>query len=151
MDVIFDLECTCAEPTNPEPMEITEIGAVILDETGKELDRFTTFVKPRIYPTLSEFCTRLTTITQEDVDNAPDFCIAINRFRDWIAKWVGDEEYRLWSWGDFDRTMVKSESNLHGISSDWIDSVHYNLKRAFAIHEKMERQVGMARALRQKV
>jgi inhibitor of KinA sporulation pathway (predicted exonuclease) len=73
--VIFDLEATCYDRSSDETIpdgfrnEIIEIGAVMLDENGLEISRFGKFAKPLTFPTLSKFCTKLTTITQEDVDN----------------------------------------------------------------------------------
>ena len=56
--------------------EIIEIGAVKLDDTYKEIDSFKTYVKPGITPVTSRI-TNLTGITNEMVDDAPDFAIAM--------------------------------------------------------------------------
>jgi inhibitor of KinA sporulation pathway (predicted exonuclease) len=73
--VIVDLEATCydkEDKTKPKNFdnEIIEIGAVKLDEKGNEIDRFSKFLKPKNHPVISKFCNELTTITQEDIDNA---------------------------------------------------------------------------------
>jgi inhibitor of KinA sporulation pathway (predicted exonuclease) len=62
-------------------MEIIEIGAVLVDENLKLIDEFSTFVKPTINPTLTHFCTKLTTITQKDVDDAPYIEEALDSLR----------------------------------------------------------------------
>ena len=72
--VVFDLELTCWEGEEKKPMaemEVTEIGAVVLDaKTLEEAWRFTVTVRPTVNPILSEFCTRLTGITQDEVDSS---------------------------------------------------------------------------------
>jgi len=53
-------------------MEIIEIGAVMVEAQGLTvIDEFQTFIKPVRYPILTEFCKSLTSITQEQVDQAP--------------------------------------------------------------------------------
>lgn len=80
--VVVDLEATCDNPTNPVPQEIIEIGAVMID--GKSIiDEFQSFVRPIVHPILTKFCTELTTITQEDVDDAPLFGSVFRSFCDW--------------------------------------------------------------------
>ena len=73
--VIVDLEATCWEGgSNIEKMEIIEIGAIILQSSqGPARSEFSAFVKPVIEPILSDYCMRLTSIRQQDVDEADDF------------------------------------------------------------------------------
>src|ERR1043165_8944279 len=98
--VIVDLEATCWEKgTSPDRMEIIEIGAGLLDSsTGPVSKEFGAFVKPVASPELSEFCTQLTSIRQEDVDQAEIFPMVFWQFVDWI----GVEPFRLCSWRAYD-------------------------------------------------
>jgi hypothetical protein len=49
-------------------MEVTETGVYLLDiRSGEITDRQTILIRP-IYSTVSEFCTKLTTLTQAPVD-----------------------------------------------------------------------------------
>ena len=67
--VIVDLEATCQRERNPDFIsEIIEIGAVKI-ENDTVVEEMSLFVKPTINPILTDFCTELTSITQEDVDN----------------------------------------------------------------------------------
>ncbi|MNC14861.1 sporulation inhibitor KapD [compost metagenome] len=74
-----DLEATCDEVEEWESqrplavvadqMETIEIGLVVIDlETLEIVDEFQRFVRPQINPTLTDFCTKLTSIQQADVD-----------------------------------------------------------------------------------
>ena len=66
--VIVDLEATCLRERKPDFIsEIIEIGAVKIDD-DKIIEEMSLFVKPTINPILSDFCTELTSISQEDVD-----------------------------------------------------------------------------------
>ena len=70
---VVDLEATCWEERgSPERMEIIEIGAVLLASSRGPAEReHGSFVRPVESPLLSDFCTRLTSIRQQDVDGAP--------------------------------------------------------------------------------
>ncbi len=72
--IILDLEATCwKDRNNGKPNEIIEIGALKIDENGKTISEFSRFVKPKLNPTLSDFCMELTTIPQSEIDSASNF------------------------------------------------------------------------------
>ena len=115
--LIIDLECTCDEDKNNfnrNKMEIIEIGAVLVDENFNLIDEFSTFVKPTINPTLTSFCTKLTTITQKDVDDAPYIEEALDSLRSFARQ---NGFYTFVSWGGFDYRQIKRETALKGIDN----------------------------------
>ena len=87
--------------------EIIEIGAVKLDETGKEIDSFTQYVKPQ-FGQITDYYANLTGITNEKVAEEPCFLEAMKKFYDWI----GDEEYTIYSWSDSDSIQISKEAVL---------------------------------------
>ena len=144
--VVFDLEATCWDTARPrDRMEIIEIGAVRLDpDTLTPVDEFATFVRPVVEPQLSQFCTSLTTITQEDVDTADVFGIVFPRF----VEWLGDAPLRLCSWGAFDLEQLTLDCQRHGYPLPECAQHHVNLKSEFAAWRGVKR-CGMASALEQ--
>ena len=73
--IVMDVEATCWERgTDLNSQEIIEIGAVKLDGSLELLGQFDSFVRPLQRARLSQFCTNLTTITQEDVESAECVC-----------------------------------------------------------------------------
>lgn len=132
---MVDLEATCWEERDENPeapagcsysSEIIEIGAAMLDlEAWEETGSFTTFVRPILHPELTDFCTRLTTITQAQVDLAPRFETAVRLFDEAMA--IDDDV--IWaSWGAYDRKQLADDFRKHGLSEpDWL-SRHINLK-----------------------
>lgn len=104
--------------------EIIEIGAVKLDDSGQEIDSFTQYVKPE-FGKITDYYAKLTGITNEKVADAPHFLEAMERFYDWI----GEENYRIYSWSDSDSIQISKEAALkHGegeklcrILENWID------------------------------
>ena len=143
MLIVVDLEATCWDDSRPRSrMEIIEIGAVRLDSSLSTLDEFSAFVRPVVEPVLTAFCTRLTSITQADVDDADMFPVAFERFLEWIG--VG---HRLCSWGGYDVKQFRMDCTRHGlIFPEWFHDEHINIKTEFA-GWKGVRRCGMDKAL----
>ncbi|XP_009950789.1 PREDICTED: ERI1 exoribonuclease 2, partial [Leptosomus discolor] len=64
-----------------------EFPAVLLNtSTGEIESEFHTYVQPQEHPILSEFCTELTGITQNQVDDGVPLNICLSQFLKWIQK-----------------------------------------------------------------
>jgi inhibitor of KinA sporulation pathway (predicted exonuclease) len=125
-------------------MEIIEIGAVYLDSSrGPVVDEFARFVRPVLSPKLSQFCKKLTSITQVDVDGAETFFSVFNEF----LNWIGDAPFVLCSWGAYDLNQFRSDCTRHGIQLPESFERHINLKEEFARLYSV-RSCGMAAALK---
>lgn len=142
--IIFDLEATCKENDRSFKNEIIEIGAVKVNEKLEVVDVFDKFIKPRLNPTLTNFCKELTTITQDDVNNADSFSTVIEEFKQWIG--VDQKDYLLCSWGFYDKSQLSKDCKLHGLDDSWVYK-HISLKHQFA-DIKNTRPCGMEKALK---
>jgi 3'-5' exoribonuclease 1 len=141
--IIVDLEATCWENKNePKQNEIIEIGAVCINENKEIESEFCAFVKPILHPTLSDFCKKLTTIKQSDVDIALHFDKVVVAFKNWI----GTEEYVLCSWGFYDKTQLTSDCKLHQLNTSWLNK-HISIKHQHAFLKNLTKPMGMAGAL----
>lgn len=139
--VIVDLEATCLRERRPDFIsEIIEIGAVKIDD-DKIIEEMSLFVKPTINPILSDFCTELTSISQEDVDGGLSRKEALNKF----SEFCKDTDFIL-SWGNYDKNQLTKELKRFGMSYDWLDN-HRNLKYHFSILKDLPKQCGMEKAL----
>lgn len=127
--IVFDLEATCWENERGNANEIIEIGAVKLNDSLEQLGEFSKFVRPTVNPILSDFCKKLTTITQKDVELADTFENVIREFEDWIG-----EDVVLCSWGFYDRKQITSECKLKSYSGNicWMIERHISIKHQFA-------------------
>jgi DNA polymerase III epsilon subunit-like protein len=87
--IVFDLEWNIVGIKNdvpPEeqkklPFEIIEIGAVKLDRQLQEIGCFSTYVKPVLYPIMSQYVSRVTNRKQESLSQGLTFPIAAKHFR----------------------------------------------------------------------
>ncbi len=129
--IIFDLEATCFDRNENKPQgfrnEIIEIGAVKVAGNGLVVDEFQAFIHPYKFPTLSNFCKTLTSITQKDVDDAEYFPNVLQNFRDWSG--LADFDVKFVSWGHYDRNQLRDDCDLHKIDKAWItEANHMSLK-----------------------
>jgi 3'-5' exoribonuclease 1 len=125
-------------------METIEIGAIIVPLTDATPPReYQSFVRPTRFPQLSEFCKSLTSIQQENVDDAATFPVTFAEF----LEWVGDPgAVRFSSWGEYDRKQLMRDCQNHHIPYPFGDG-HFNIKRYFADRCGCEPQ-GMGQALK---
>lgn len=144
--LVIDLEATCddAAAVPRDEMEIIEIGAVLVD--GRSLEptaEFQTFVRPVRHPRLTAFCTKLTTIEQHHVDDAPTFPEALAELRGFMP----EPRPLFCSWGAYDRNQFGQDARFHGVELPFGDE-HFNVKRGFSRAVGSDRRFGMASALR---
>lgn len=114
--LVVDLEATCCDrKTIPQTQrEIIEIGAVMVNADFQVESEFQSFVKPVTNPQLTPFCTQLTNITQDCVDQAPYYPRAIAQFSQWMAAYP---QRVFCAWGDFDRRQLRQECRRHGLEN----------------------------------
>ncbi|XP_068162705.1 3'-5' exoribonuclease 1 [Antennarius striatus] len=85
---VVDFEATCEED-NPSDFhhEIIEFPMVLINTHTLEIvDTFQEYVKPEINPQLSDFCVKLTGITQKMVDEADLFPVVLERVVAWLRE-----------------------------------------------------------------
>ena len=144
--LVVDLEATCDNGglVPRREMEIIEIGAVLVDGKTMEATReFQTFVRPVRHPRLTPFCTELTSITQDDVADAPGFVDAIAGLTDFI----GSDAPLFSSWGNYDDGQFKQDAQFHGAPLPF-GGRHFNIKAAFSEHLNTRKRFGMSAALK---
>jgi len=108
------------------------------------VDDFCQFVRPKLHPEISPFCTKLTSIVQDDIEDAPLFDEAISNFEDW----VGFDRTRsvLMSWGEFDRRQFANDARLHDLDLPWL-KYWACLQRHYSRWKGSKNQIGLKNAL----
>ena len=126
-------------------METIEIGALLLDAFGEQQSFFSHFIRPTKHPVLSDFCQKLTSISQIDVNRAEVFPLVIDDFMDWIGLF-NKEEYLLCSWGGFDKRQLIEECASHDIATEWLEA-HINLKDQYCKYKGFRQPIGLKKAV----
>ena len=139
-----DLEATCDEyPAGltdeqkqehklavRDDMETIEVGAVVLDlhRDCEIVSEFTSFVCPVLNPVLTDFCKRLTTIEQVDVDSAGAYDQVRQKLDDYLIPFKA--EGLMWcSWGDYDAKQLARDAVRNRCEPMLANLSHTNAKK----------------------
>ncbi|WP_067691562.1 3'-5' exonuclease [Nocardia jejuensis] len=141
---VVDVEATCWDHPNPpgQPNEIIEIGVCVLDiDTRQRVAKRSILVRPA-RSQVSEFCTRLTTLTAEQVAGGLSFAQACE-----VLRTEFHSDSRPWaSWGAYDRKQFETQCAATGVRYPF-GSRHTNAKLAFSAARDTRKRFGMAGAL----
>jgi len=142
--IVIDVEATCWEGKIPVGVEseIIEIGVCPIDiNSGKLLEKVSILIRPQCSK-MSEFCTKLTGLTPEQLDTGITFKEACK-----ILKTKYLTKSRTWaSWGDYDRRQFERQCKTQNVEYPF-GATHINIKNLFAIKNKLHNEVGMHKAL----
>jgi inhibitor of KinA sporulation pathway (predicted exonuclease) len=138
--LVIDLESTCWDgpPPSGQVSEIIEVGICTVDVPSlQRVAKRSILIKP-VKSEVSEFCTKLTTLTTEHLRDADSLADAAR-----ILKKEFLSQEPLWaSWGDYDRRQferVCKELSLgypFGIS-------HLNVKTLFSLTFRLAAEIGL--------
>lgn len=143
--LVIDIEATCWEigpPPSGQTSDVIEIGVCPVEvSTLTRLEKRSILIRPE-RSTVSEFCTRLTTLTQAQVDAGVTFADACK---------VLEREYRgpdrVWaSFGDYDRKAIERQCKETGVRYPF-GPRHVNVKTLFALVRGLPHEVGTAQAV----
>ena len=104
--------------------EMIQIGAVKMNDDLQIVDSFSQLICPRHYVKLHPRIARITHISQEELDAAPDFQSAVEAF----ARWCG-EDAALLTWGCDDASVL--EQNMSFFKTDTKLGKVYDIQSLF--------------------
>ena len=105
--ICIDLEATCWDDSDPktdgkEISEIIEMGYALIDVKTTNIETYGSHIIKPLRSKISKFCTELTGLTQDQVDNGVRFDEACAMIRKDLGA-----KMRTWaSFGEYDRAMV---------------------------------------------
>ncbi len=145
--IIIDLEATCWQDdgdNQKQRSEIIEIGVCKIDaDSGERIASEGILVKP-VYSEISEFCTRLTSITQSMVEQQG---VSLKEACDMLEKKYKARQLTWASYGAYDKNMLKEQCGKFGIKYP-LSAQHINVKVLFADVYRLPKGIGMDRALK---
>ncbi|KAG8831586.1 hypothetical protein FRC17_002902 [Serendipita sp. 399] len=129
--LVVDLEATCWENKSDRPPgqfnEIIEIGWALVNLETKETTRTGTVLVKPVRSTISAFCTQLTTITAELLEEEG---VTLEEAFDTLVNDLKSNTYSWGSWGDYDRNMIQQQCRIFNLKSPF-STTHYNVKNLF--------------------
>ena len=105
---VIDFEATCTDKNEfpRSETEIIEFACILIDSKLNVVTEFNEYIRPKIHPQLTDFCKKLTTISQQQVDSAPPFPEVLDQFSKAII-----EKYKplFASWGNYDKNQLMQD------------------------------------------
>ena len=142
--LVVDVESTCWDGPPPpgEESEIIEIGISQIDLLALEpVEKRSLLIKP-VRSRVSDFCTKLTTLTAAELDKGGNLAQACRVLKDEF-----DAKNRLWaSWGDYDRRQFRRVCETQGVAYPFGRS-HLNIKSLFAAAAGCPQEIGLDGAI----
>ncbi|KAM3136139.1 hypothetical protein pb186bvf_011761 [Paramecium bursaria] len=133
--IVIDYEATCFQDEDNLPQkkrraqEIIEFPAVVYDINNlKVVKEFHHYIKPVEVPILSEFCTDLTGISQEQVDNGISIQQACELFEIFSQ---GLHRCIVLTCGDYDMNVLKKEATRKKFEYSNNLKYYINIKKVF--------------------
>ncbi|CCW62518.1 unnamed protein product [Phytomonas sp. EM1] len=119
--IVLDFEATCEQGRYIKQPEVIEFPLVVVDpEQMCIVAEFQRYVRPKLYPKLSKFCTELTGITQDMVNRGAPFANVYNEAMQFLRNCGFGEappsrSYCLVTCGDWDlKTMLPAQFKVSG-------------------------------------
>lgn len=149
--LVVDVESTCweGEPPPGQESEIIEIGFCVLRTADLTRTVSGSWLVRPVMSTVSPFCTKLTTLTQEMLDREGcNFTYACGMLRN-----LGARNVTWASYGDYDRKMFDRQTWHTKAKGKWAAEYpfsprHINVKNLCALMLGWDREVGMDEALK---
>jgi inhibitor of KinA sporulation pathway (predicted exonuclease) len=143
--VVIDVEATAWQGKPPCGMtnEIIEIGIATIDVPERRVTSTQSVLVKPMFSEISDFCTKITTITKEMVDlDGIAFSEALE-----LLKRDYHTESRTWaSWGSYDRMIFARQCRTRKVQYPFGKS-HINIKNLFALTHKLQKEVEMPEAM----
>lgn len=146
--LFVDLEATCANDHSipKQQRETIEIGAVMVKRASRQtVGQFQEYIRPLRHAKLTEFCTKLTGITQDQVESADLFPGVFRRFSDWCHSYA---DVYFFSWGTFDRKQFHSDCKFHQLAYT-LPPHHMDFKKLFYKTMILSKRAGLQETLSQ--
>lgn len=127
---VVDFEATCLKNGDYDAefikkQEIIQAGICIAEpEEIRTIHQFSLMIKPVFNPLLTDFCVKLTSITQTQVEKGFPFAEAVK-----IMELVSQPGDTFCSWGNFDPSIFKKNCELHEINNPFENWPHVNIKQ----------------------
>jgi len=135
---VLDFEATCwNKRSNLERQEIIEFPSVLYELNSKNevifISEFSKYVKPVLEPVLSDFCTELTGITQDKVNEANTIEVVYNEHFQWLkANTRTNSDIYIITCGAWDlKTMLPKEIKNKKLHYHNVYKSYINIKDEF--------------------
>lgn len=131
--IVLDLEWNQSDDSetrdNSLPVEIIEIGAVMLDEKLNIVSSFDHYIKPQVYKTINKFVKDFVSVNEDRIDTGEPFQVVCKRF----LEWCGDDVI-FCTWGMADLMELQRNMKYFGVANTFPQPfLFYDIQKFYSI------------------
>ena len=146
--LIADFEFTTFDTPFGRPRgffpEIIEAGAVLLSADLSDMQKvYQTFVKPRLFPKLSDACKNIAMLTQEDINQGIDWAEAMQK----LAEYYTAGQTWLVAWGDADWEVIQNNCSKYKLECPFLAEDYLDLALAYRQYYAKDRTLSLQHAI----
>lgn len=149
--LILDFEAQCSETEKLKVQEIIEFPVIVYDLKERTMTNifFHQYIKPKEFPILTVFCSELTGITQDIVDNGVFLEDALIKFEEFLNQNTLDPlKFVFVTCGDWDlQNCLRNEAKYKKIILKDYFKRWINVKKVFYDYQGFKEPLGMTTML----
>lgn len=119
--------------------EIIQVGYVLTDEYGFEIERHQAFVKPKLFPRLSKRTLKFLDLTQDDVDKGMPYEDLHSR----LMKIEKEYQPIVFTWGKNDKIELKKLNKIHHLVNFLDDMQFVDLLSLHKTYFRLKNDLGL--------
>lgn len=142
--LFIDFEMSMPPYTNYKTFksEIIQVGYVLVDKFGFEIERYSSYIKPKLHPEISKRTIKFLHINQENIDSGIDYKEFYMKF----VKLNHDYNPMVFVWGKNDQLELNKMNRLHHLKSLNRNTQFIDLLMLHKTYYRLQNDLGLFRA-----
>lgn len=122
--------------------EIIQVGYILVDNYGNEIERYSSYFKPKLFPQISRRTVKFLHITQEKIDTGNDYKDFYFRIRNLNHKY----NPMIFVWGKNDQLELNKMNKIHHLRSFNNNMQFIDLLNLHKIYYRLTNDIGLFNA-----
>jgi sporulation inhibitor KapD len=142
--VFIDFEMSMPPYTNYKTFqsEIIQVGYVLVDKNGYEIERYSSYIKPKLFPKISKRTEKFLHIEQDSVSNGIDYTDFYYRFK----KLNMDYNPMIFVWGKNDQLELNKMNKIYRLRKFNRNVQFVDLLNLHKIYFRLKNDIGLFNA-----
>ncbi len=142
--LFIDFEMSMPPYTNYKTFqsEIIQVGYVLVDKLGHEIERYSSYIKPKLFPKISKRTVKFLHIDQESVSGGIDYLDFYERFRKLTSKYGP----MIFVWGKNDQLELNKMNKIHRLKKFSRNVQFVDLLNLHKIYYRLKNDIGLFNA-----
>ncbi len=119
--------------------EIIQVGMILTDVSGKILEEHSFFIKPTLFPQISDRTEKFLHISQDDIMNGKDY----RYFHEMFFKIQNTFRPMIFIWGKNDKLELKKMNGIHQLEEFTVKSQFIDLLQLHKIYFGLKNDLGL--------